>query len=208
MDPDLVQSSYDALADAYAKAYHGELDHKPFDRMWLDRFAQLTVGEPVCDVGCGPGHVARYLHDRGVQAFGVDLSGETVRRAQELNPGVRYEQGDMRALDQPDGTLAGVTAFYAIVHFDLDGVAGFFREVHRVLMPGGRILAAFHIGEGHVHVDELLGQAVDMDFWTFQPDDVVARLISAGLTIEDVTIRYPYPDVEYPSRRAYILARR
>ena len=41
-----------------------------------------------------------------------------------------------------------------------------------------------------------------------QVDVIVARLTSAGLAVEDVTIRYPYPEVEYPSRRAYILARR
>ncbi len=39
-----VSSSYDALADEYARIYH-ELEHKPLDREWLARFA-ATLGNP------------------------------------------------------------------------------------------------------------------------------------------------------------------
>src|SRR5438034_5027380 len=60
------QSSYDRIAEEYANRISGELDHKPLDRMLLDEFAARFKGAGrVCDLGCGPGHVARYLHDRG-----------------------------------------------------------------------------------------------------------------------------------------------
>ncbi len=60
---DECRTSYDRVADEYAKRIFGELEHKPFDRDVLDRLAAL-VGDSgtICDVGCGPGQVARHLH--------------------------------------------------------------------------------------------------------------------------------------------------
>ena len=56
------QSSYDLVADEYARRVFDELQQKPLDRQLLDRFAaRVRNAGPVCDVGCGPGHVARLL---------------------------------------------------------------------------------------------------------------------------------------------------
>jgi 2-polyprenyl-3-methyl-5-hydroxy-6-metoxy-1,4-benzoquinol methylase len=74
-----VQDGYDRVAAEYARRIFGELEHKPLDRQLLDRFAAMVQGRgQVCDLGCGPGHVARYLHERGVQVMGLDLSAEDV----------------------------------------------------------------------------------------------------------------------------------
>jgi len=59
-----ISESYDRLADEYSRRIFHELQQKPFDRELLDRFAKEMVGRgEVCDMGCGPGHVARYLRD-------------------------------------------------------------------------------------------------------------------------------------------------
>src|SRR5947209_6208129 len=57
-----VQSSYDRIAGEYVERIYEELQHKPLDRMLLDRFAaRVRKTGTACDIGCGPGHVARYL---------------------------------------------------------------------------------------------------------------------------------------------------
>ncbi len=88
------QTSYDLVADEYVRRIFDELRHKPLDRELLDRFAARVrdVG-PVCDIGCGPGHVAGYLHERGVQVCGVDLSPAMVERASRLTPNIEFQQG-------------------------------------------------------------------------------------------------------------------
>jgi trans-aconitate methyltransferase len=79
------QTSYDLVADVYVRRIFGELQHKPLDRQLLDRFAaRVRDFGPVCDMGCGPGHITRYLQDYGVEVCGVDLSPAMVERARRL----------------------------------------------------------------------------------------------------------------------------
>ncbi len=79
-------------------------------------------------------------------------------------------------------------------------------ELHRVLRPGGLLLLTFHIGEDTIHKDEWWGQRVSVDFLFFRTAEMTAALRTAGFAVEEVIEREPYPDVEYPSRRAYIVA--
>jgi SAM-dependent methyltransferase len=114
----------------------------------------------------------------------------------------------MLALDLPDGTVAGVAAFYAIVNIPRPSMPLVFREIQRVLQPGGLLLLAFHTGDQVLHEDELWGQKISMDFLLLPPSEINVDIEAAGLTIEEVIEREPYPDVEYPSRRAYIFVRK
>src|SRR5262245_41617841 len=99
-DDDATRKRYDEIADAYLRRIAGELAQKPLDRHLLNRFAESLRGEGlVADVGCGPGHVARYLQDQGVETVGIDLSPEMVRLARDGNPGLDFRVGDMRALE-------------------------------------------------------------------------------------------------------------
>jgi SAM-dependent methyltransferase len=203
------QTSYDRVADEYVRRIFDELQHKPLDRQLLDRFAASVrdVG-PACDMGCGPGHVARYLHEQGVQVCGVDLSPAMVEQARRLTPGVEFRQGDMMALDAPDGAWLGIAAFYSMIHIPRDDMARALVELRRVLRPGGLLLLAFHIGDETKHLDEWWGQSVCVDFFSFRSAEVAAYLAEAGFEIEEIVEREPYPDVEHQSRRSYIFARR
>jgi ubiquinone/menaquinone biosynthesis C-methylase UbiE len=204
-----IRESYDRVAEEYTRRIADELQHKPLDRELLDRFAKQTKGRgDVCDMGCGPGHVARYLRDTGVSVFGLDLSPNMLEQARKLNPDILFREGNMLSLDIPDGTLAGVTAFYAIVNIPRQSLPLVFREIWRVLQSRGLLLLAFHTGNEVLHEEELWGQKISMDFLLFQPSEIRLDLEKAGFNIEEIVEREPYPDVEYPSRRAYIFARK
>src|SRR5581483_9633532 len=116
----------------------GELADKPLDRALLDRFAERVRGAGLaCDLGCGPGQVARYLHERGAAVIGIDLAPGMVAEARRLNPGITFEVGSMLALDVPDGAWAGIAAFYSIIHIPREDRPRALRELRRVLQPGG-----------------------------------------------------------------------
>jgi SAM-dependent methyltransferase len=202
-----LQASYDIVAEEYARRIGRELDDKPFDRVLLDRFAARMVGQgDVWDLGCGPGHVARYLHDRGVTIAGFDLSGDMVACARLLNPEIRFEQGDFRQLPVPDHSWAGIIALYSIIHLQGEDVAPTLAEWRRIVRPGGSLLLAVHLGGDPLHLDQWWGMRVNVDFRFFQTRELIESLESAGWRIEEATERDPYPGVETQTRRVYILA--
>ena len=71
---DIVQA-YAIVAPTYAERLYRELDGKPFDTQRLQAAAARWRGTGVvCDLGCGPGHVAGLLADAGCDVVGLDLS--------------------------------------------------------------------------------------------------------------------------------------
>ena len=205
-----IRESCDRVADEYARRIFDELQHKPLDCDLLHRFATAVSGRgDVCDMGCGPGQVARYLRDAGATVFGLDLSPQMLEQARRLNPDISFREGNMLALDLRDGALAGIAAFYAIVNIPKKFLSSVFREMERVLQPGGLLLLAFHTGDEALHEQELWGRPISMDFFLLPPIAIRRYLEEAGLVIDEIIEREPYaPEVEYQSRRAYIFARK
>jgi len=205
-----LQSSYDCVAEDYARQFCDEMDKKPFDRKMLDWLAEKVNGRGViCDLGCGPGQIARYLHGRGVKACGVDLSAELVKQAQRLNPDIHFQQGNMLALtDIADDYYGGIAAFYSIIHIPRSSVVAALQELKRVLCPKGVLLLTFHIGQQILHREEWWGKKVSLDFIFFEVEEMKGYLKTAGFELKEAIERDPYPDVEYQSRRAYIFTRK
>lgn len=161
------------------------------------------------DLGCGPGgQTTAFLHVLGVDVRGMDLSRAAVAEAARRHPAIGFEAGDMLALPLADGTAAGVVAFYAIVHFSPEQLRTALGEMHRAMRPGAPLLLAFHVGDEVVHVDEMFGRSVSLDFRFHRVEDVEAALRGAGFSQVETIVREPYPDVEHPTCRAYVFARR
>jgi SAM-dependent methyltransferase len=207
--PYTVAVQYDTVATEYADRFIGEHAKKPLDREILRKFAQaLGKRQPVWDFGCGPGQTSTYLNDLGVRVSGLDLSEKLLLQAKALHPAINFRRGNILDLEFGRDSIAGIVAFYAIVHFSKEEVGIAFEEIFRVLQPDGLFLLTWHIGDDTLHVDEFLGKAVNLDFMFFRTDFIVHCLETSGFTEIDVIERDPYPDVEYQSRRAYALARK
>lgn len=203
-----LRASYDKVAADYVTHIYHELEGKPVDRDILDRFADRLRGRgTVCDMGCGPGHIARYLADRGLDMVGVDLSPGMLVQAAALNPDIPFHSGNMLALDEPDEAWSGIAAFYSIIHIPPEAVMTALGEMRRVLQPGGLLLMAFHTGGETLHETELWGHEVALDYWFYDAREMTDYLARGGYRILESIERDPYrPKVEYQSRRAYILA--
>jgi ubiquinone/menaquinone biosynthesis C-methylase UbiE len=204
---DTIAKMYATVAKEYAETFSGEHEKKPKDQEILHRFAQ-EIGDrrPVWDFGCGPGQTTKYLHDLGVDISGLDLSAKMLEQARALHPEIHFRQGNMLELEFENDSIAGAVAFYAIVHFTPEQVGMAFREVLRVLQPGGIFLLTYHLGEETIHIDEFLGKKVDIDFMFFTTDFISGCLKKSGFEKIEIIEREPYPGVEYHSRRAYALA--
>jgi SAM-dependent methyltransferase len=205
---DGIVPSYDVIAGEYAQQYFDELDGKPFDREWLDRYAASVKGRGrVCDLGCGPGQIARYLAARGVDAFGIDASASMVATARRLDPALDFSQGNFFRLDLADGALAGIAAFYSLIHCARGELGPALVALRRVLQPGGRLLMTVHAGTGEVGRDEAFGKRVALVATLFSEAEVRAAIENAGLRIDEMVTRPPY-EQEYQSHRIYTVASR
>jgi SAM-dependent methyltransferase len=209
LDP--VRVAYDAVAEPYAAQFAHELDQKPVDRSLIDAFAQMcgaTTVFPLVDVGCGPGHVTHYLSARGLPALGVDLSPGMVAVARRLYPTLEVLEGSILDLPLADSSCSGVLSLYSIIHLPRAVVPVALGEFHRVLRPDGVLLLGFHAGDQQLHLDEWLGREVSLDGYLFDPADIARELEAVGFIVEVRMDRRPYADIEIPTERAYLLARR
>src|SRR5215475_14047530 len=135
------KAGYDPVAEDYAREFCDEMSKKPFDRKMHDWLTEKVNGlGRICDLGCGVGQVAGYLHGRGASVCGIDLSTEMIKQAQRSNPDVAFQQGNMLALtDVAEDSFGGIAAFYSIIHIQRQSLVEALREMKRVLCPGGRL---------------------------------------------------------------------
>ena len=216
-----VRDSYDRVAERYLKEIGNELTAKPLDRALLRCLIELvadveeTTGTgAVADLGSGPGHVAAYLAAQGVTAIAIDISPAMVEVGRRRFSDVGFRVGSLLALPATDGEMAGAVAFYSIIHLMPEDRAVAYREMARVIRPGGWLLLAFHTSRlGHhsgeiMQANEWWGEKVELDFYYLEPDGVVDGVAAAGFTVMARTDREPWPGGEHESRRTYLLCRR
>ena len=194
-----TRSSYDTDASGYAEKVRGLLDEMPFLRASLTLFAALVDGAgggPVADVGCGPGYVTGYLHELGVDAFGIDLSPEMIAIARRDHPELRFDVGTMTELDLEDDSVRGIVAFWSVIHVPDHAVPSVFEQFRRVLRPQGLLLVGFHVGDETRHTSEgYTGRPINVDSHRRRPGTISGWLREAGFTIEAELVLRPDDDV-------------
>lgn len=135
-----VQKQFGRTAAAYVEsATHARGED-------LDRIVALATehgGSRVVDVGTGVGHTLRRVAPSFRHALGIDATREMLDAGRAVidGAGVRNAllvQADARAMPIATGSADVVTSRLAAHHFiDSDAV---FREVARILAPGGRFI--------------------------------------------------------------------
>ena len=205
-----VRSSYDAVATAYADHLHDELRVLPFETWLLDRVIAHASGQPVVEVGSGPGHVTAYLDDGGADATGIDLSVAMVAEARRRFAGRSFEVGDLRRLTRPatSSGWAAVVGWYSLVHLAATELPGAVAALVRPLAPGGWLVLGMHAGSGVRHLDDWFGLEVNLDFVLHDPAFVVGVTEAAGLVDIEWYLRGPVAARGETTQRLYVIGRR
>lgn len=139
--PMQLPATWDAVAPGYAE----ELSrHTTYAEEAL-RIAGIRPGARVLDVGTGPGVLAFLAAARGATVDAVDFSPGMIaqvhaRCAREQIANVRAMVMDAQALGFPDESFDAAFALFMFMF--VPDRARAFRELQRVLRPGGRVVVA------------------------------------------------------------------
>lgn len=126
---------FDEIADRYDETRGGPARGREVAAV-LDR--ALPAGGPLLEVGVGTGLVAAALAALGRPVLGVDLSVPMLARAAARLPG-RLAVGDAQRLPVRTGAVDGAYVVH-VLHLVGD-LGATLDELHRVLRPGGLLLA-------------------------------------------------------------------
>ncbi|MEU8360767.1 class I SAM-dependent methyltransferase [Nonomuraea sp. NPDC048882] len=140
---------WDGNADDYQVEHGGFLRDSGF--VWgpegLDEAAARLLGEVrgrrVLEIGCGAAQCARWLVSQGARVAAFDISHRQLRHSQRLDDatGLRVPvvQADAESLPFGPASFDVACSAYGALPFVADPLA-VFREVRRVLRPGGRFV--------------------------------------------------------------------
>ena len=114
--------------------------------LWVREFYSIPASGAVLDIGCGGGrNLANMLEQApGATFSGIDLSPQSVRQARAFNRAavrsgrIEIRKGSVEKLPYPDAQFDLATASETIYFWP--DLAKNFREVCRVLKPGGMFL--------------------------------------------------------------------
>ncbi|WP_230591645.1 MULTISPECIES: class I SAM-dependent methyltransferase [Nocardiaceae] len=202
----MTRAAYDTVAESYADLVRDELDGRHLEHGLLATFADRVSSGDVLEVGCGTGRITEHLHCLGVDVAGMDLSPNMIEVARREHPHLRFEVGSMEELEAGDSTLAGIVAWYSIIHTPPHQLSTIFAELHRVLVPEGLLLLAFQAGNERVRLEQAYGHSVSYDAYRLDPDAVAGMLVEANF---EVDVRVHRAPMGYESTsQAFLLARK
>lgn len=183
-----TRTSYDTVAEHYADQVRDSLTTRPYMRAMVTLFADLVrrAGDgPVADVGCGPGHVTAFLRGLGLAAFGIDLSPRMVEVATREYPDARFEVGSMTELDLADDSLAGLLAWWSLIHLPDDEVAVALAHFRRALRTGAPLMIGVHEGDGTtLKTEGYGGHPMNVHIHRRPPARMTGWLHQAGFVVE------------------------
>ncbi|ADJ29666.1 class I SAM-dependent methyltransferase [Nitrosococcus watsonii] len=128
---------------------------KKFRRETL-RHAHLSPGEQILDVGCGTGVLTQWAAEKissSGRAIGIDPSIPMIalarKKAARAHSQAEFKLGVVERLPFESGHFDGVLSSLMLHHLPAELKRQGLGEIHRVLKPGGRLLAVDFDRPGH-----------------------------------------------------------
>ena len=142
--------SLEGIEDPKAAEAYDRISRMPqfklIRRSFVKKLKKYGVKETITDIGCGPGYLLQAVAKEFPEntLVGVDISEEMVERAKKnftvmgYGERIEFKQGSADHLPFGDGTQPFIISNLSLHHWDEPHEA--FKEIYRVLKPGGQML--------------------------------------------------------------------
>jgi ubiquinone/menaquinone biosynthesis C-methylase UbiE len=133
-----------------------------YARELIERARPVGPSDRILDLGCGTGIVARILRERlggAARITGIDVNAAMLAKARSIAPDITWVEGNAVSLPFADNSFEVVLA-QQVLQFVPDRAAAA-REIRRVLVPGGRVIATTWKPRAEQHLFEALGQVAE-----------------------------------------------
>jgi SAM-dependent methyltransferase len=173
---------------------HGYLCRSAFWRRVLQQdiipwvLEGVSLGENLLEVGPGPGLTTDLLQRRAecLTAVELDFGFASCLRERFKRTGVRVIQGDATELPFAESTFTSAASFAMLHHLPRPALQDrMFREIHRVLRPGGTFAGTDGLNSRAMRLLHLADTLTPID-----PVALPARLEEAGFQDIAVDIRH------------------
>jgi SAM-dependent methyltransferase len=167
--------------------------------------AELKAGETVLDLGCGGGldvFLAAQRVGRKGKVIGLDMTPEMIEKARANArvgdyTNVAFEVAEIEKLPLPDDSV-DVVISNCVINYSRDKLR-VFREVHRVLKPGGRLFVSDLVTSGKLSEDVLRNAGKLWTEWLAVASDrrtYLSAARAAGFRTIAVVAEGPFPTAE------------
>ena len=201
-----ARAVYDLAAAQYVQFVGTQISSAtegPIDRSILAAFVELIKRQSVvyvADVGCGPGRVAAFMADRGLDVVGIDVSQAMLEVARTEHSNIKFEEGRLDALPIEAGVLAGAVCWYSIIYTPPDRLTQAFCELKRVLIPGGYVLLAFQAEGEPVYRTDAQGTGLPLTSYRHGVQEIADLLEDTGFKMYATVLRAPELEAETTSQ--------
>jgi len=210
---------YSEHARDYAAAIRDNNYNANYERPSLLALLPALQDKAVIDLGCGPGEYSEVLLKRGARVTAVDYSEQMVDIVKEkLGESVRCYQQDLAKglpLESEESYDLAVSAL--MIHY-LEDLSPLFRDVKRILKPGGLFVFSTHhpfvdyqlsptgnyfLQEKIVDEWDTLGRPIRVEYYRRSLSQIMQSLTDAGFSVLELTEGKPAASMEQTAPESY-----
>ncbi len=151
---------YDAIARLAAVSVGGEARFRQLPLKGLTIDSETKV----LDLCCGSGQATQFLVQYSQDVTGLDISPVSLARAQHNVPQAKYVEALAEEMPFPDHQFDIVHTSVAMHEMEPEQLRAIFREVYRVLKPGG----IFALVDFHSPTNPLFLPGLSIFLWLFE----------------------------------------
>jgi ubiquinone/menaquinone biosynthesis C-methylase UbiE len=127
--------------DLHAAGKHAQWKDEPRP-LAQEVVAAMKPGDSLLELGCGVGSDARFFASKGLKVLATDFSKEVIEQDKQEGetPELTFAVLDIsQSFSYPDQSFEIVYAYLALHYFTGVVTRNIFKEIHRVLKPGGKV---------------------------------------------------------------------